>query len=142
MIVYVDSSALLKRVFEEAESEALEATLAEHVDAGDRLVVSALAWVEVERAVRGALSSSDDTPGDVAAAALSGIAESPMGPDVVSLARRLAPAVLRSLDALHLATAILLDVDVIVTYDDRLMVAARTSGLAVRAPGRATPGEV
>ena len=142
MIVYVDSSALLKRVFNEAESDALESALADHVEAGDTLAVSALAWVEVERAVRTALSADEaSSPGDTAAAALAGVAEAPLGPDVVSLARRTAPAVLRSLDALHLATAILLDADLMLTYDDRLSAAARYNGLDVGSPGRARGDE-
>ncbi len=60
--------------------------------------------------------------------ALSGIAERPMTAEVVSLARRIDPTVLRSLDAMHLATAVLLDADVIVTNDDRLAEAAWHKG--------------
>lgn len=66
--------------------------------------------------------------------ALSGIAERPITADVVSLARRIEPNVLGSLDAIHLATAVLLDVDTLVTYDARLATAARYNGLAVSAP--------
>jgi hypothetical protein len=53
---------------------------------------------------------------------------------VVSLARRIEPNVLRTLDAIHLATAVLLDVDAVLTYDERLALAARHNGLAVSAP--------
>ena len=50
----------------------------------------------------------------------------------------LAPASLRSLDAIHLATAISLgeDLTAVVAYDDRLIAAARRNGLSVRSPGR------
>lgn len=59
-----------------------------------------------------------------------------MTEDVTSLARRVAPNTLRTLDAIHLATAILLDVDVVVTYDQRLAAACEHHGLATAAPGR------
>jgi hypothetical protein len=52
----------------------------------------------------------------------------------VSLARRIEPNLLRSLDAIHLATAVLLDADTVLTYDDRLAEAARYNGLTVSAP--------
>jgi predicted nucleic acid-binding protein len=45
---------------------------------------------------------------------------------------------LRSLDALHIATALRLDASAVVTYDHRLSKAARTVGLATTAPGGAT----
>jgi hypothetical protein len=66
--------------------------------------------------------------------ALSGIAERPIAADVVSLARRTGPNLLRSLDAIHLATAILVDADVVITYDDRLAEAARRNDVTVLAP--------
>jgi hypothetical protein len=49
----------------------------------------------------------------------------------VSLARRIEPNALRSLDAILLATAVLLDVDTVLTYDDRLTTAARHNGRLV-----------
>jgi predicted nucleic acid-binding protein len=62
------------------------------------------------------------------------LAERPITADVVSLARRINPESLRSLDAIHLATAVLVDADLIVTYDGRLDAAARYNGLAVAKP--------
>ena len=143
MRIYADSSALIKRVVEEAESDALLAALDDHIASditNDTVVVSSsLAWIEVSRA----LSSLSDSGAnsreqlvDAFEVALSGVAERPITADVVSLARRVAPPVLRTLDAIHLATAILLDVDVVLTYDDRLADACRHNGLAVSAPGR------
>jgi predicted nucleic acid-binding protein len=57
-------------------------------------------------------------------------------PAVCERAGSLEPVVLRSLDALHLATALELgdDLDGIVTYDERLGDAARILGYAVVAP--------
>jgi uncharacterized protein len=57
---------------------------------------------------------------------------------ICDTAGRLAPDQLRSLDAVHLATALELgdDLDGLVTYDDRLTDAAQAYGIAVTAPGR------
>ncbi|MGX6447264.1 type II toxin-antitoxin system VapC family toxin [Patulibacter sp. S7RM1-6] len=135
MRVYVDSSALLKRVFEEPESAALVAALQRHVDAGDALLSSSLAWVEVSRAVLAAADREAAIPaGELTAVALSGVLEAPLDGQVTALARRLPPPVLRTLDALHVATAVLLDADLVVAYDDRLIAAARHHGLDVLAP--------
>lgn len=135
MKVYVDSSALIKRAVAERESEAVDAALERHVNAEDVLVSSTLAWIEISRALRGRLDGEDhDVVNEATEDALSGIAERPITADVVSLARRIEPNVLRSLGTIHLATAVLLDVDTLVTYDDRLATAARYNGLAVSAP--------
>jgi len=130
--VYVDSSALLKRVFAESESEALKASLRSHVAQGEALVSSSLAWLEVARALRAGTSGADID--DLSDRALSGILERPIGAEVVALARRLQPAVLRSLDGIHLASAILLDVDLVIAYDQRLAEAARHHGIKVSTP--------
>lgn len=136
MKVYVDSSALIKRAVAEAESETLEQVLERHVEVADALVSSTLAWIEISRALRARLDGEDhDVVTEAIDDALAGVAERAITPDVASLARRIEPNVLRSLDAIHLATAVLLDVDAVLTYDERLAMAARHIGLAVSAPG-------
>jgi predicted nucleic acid-binding protein len=133
--VYVDRSALIKRAVAERESEAVEEALEQHVEAQDALVSSTLAWIEIGRALRARLDREDhDVVTEAIDDALSGIAERPITADVVSLARRIEPNVLRSLDAIHLATAVLLDADTVMTYDDRLAGVARHNGLTVSAP--------
>ena len=47
MRIYVDGSALIKRVIDQPESDALDEALERHVAADDVLVASSLAWVEV-----------------------------------------------------------------------------------------------
>ncbi len=136
MRVYADSSALIKRAVAEPESDALEDALERHVDNGDAIVTSALTWVEVSRALRSLSGREGPNVDEAIEGALSGVAERPIAEDVVSLARRIGPPVLRTLDAIHLATAILLDVDQVLTYDDRLAAACRQNGLAVTSPGR------
>jgi uncharacterized protein len=135
----MDSSALIKRVVEETESNALDAALERYISEDAVIVSSSLAIIEVSRALRSLLDSGGYEEHDVIDAidvALSGVAERPITEDVVSLARRIAPPTLRTLDAIHLATALLLDVDLIVTYDDRLSGACRHHGLASAAPGK------
>lgn len=73
--------------------------------------------------------------------ALSGVAEHPLVGEVVSLARRVNPNELRSLDAIHLAAALLLDADLVLTYDDSLAAACAANGLAVASPERAAEVE-
>lgn len=135
MRVYLDSSALLKRVFAESESGALVAAVRAYADGDAALVASSLAWVEVSRAVRAADTAGRMDIDAVVDTALSGILDKPITAEVVALARRLAPPVLRSLDAIHLASALLLDVDVIVSYDARLLAAAAEHRIATRTPG-------
>ena len=140
MRVYFDSSALIKRSVQEAESDAVEATFGRYVADDAVIVSSSLAWVEVSRALRSRLESGwggEDELHDAVEGALSGVAERLITGEVVSLARRVAPSKLRSLGAIHLATAILLDVDEVVAYDDRLIDACRHNGLTAVTPGRA-----
>jgi uncharacterized protein len=139
MRVYCDSSALIKRSVQEAESEAIESAIERHVSQDTVIVSSSLAWVEVSRALRSQLngdSGSEHEIHEATEAALSGIAERLITGEVVGLARRVAPARLRSLDAIHLATAILLDVDEVLAYDERLIEACRHNGLTTVSPGR------
>jgi predicted nucleic acid-binding protein len=135
MHVYVDSSALVKRVVVEKESAELLSFLDAHYQRDDLLATSSLGMAEVSRAVL-ARARSPIAAGDLIDEAMSGINERPMTAEVLSVARRVEPLILRTLDAIHLATAVLIDADVVVTYDDRLADACRRNSLAVAAPGR------
>jgi predicted nucleic acid-binding protein len=55
---------------------------------------------------------------------------------IIETASRLPDPMLRSLDAIHLATALLIrdDLDVLVSYDDRLLAAASAHGLPTAKP--------
>jgi predicted nucleic acid-binding protein len=135
MRVYFDSSALIKRVVAEEESDDLVDFLDAHYEQGDVLASSSLAWVEVSRVVLARVRTPTDA-GELIDGAMSGIDERQMTAEVVSVARRIEPLILRSLDALHLATAVLIDADLVVTYDERLADACRRNALAVASPGR------
>lgn len=135
MRVYLDSSALVKRVLDEPGSDALEVALTRYGDSGVTFMSSTLAWVEVTRAVRSRLEA--EPPAEVANLvdlALAGIVECPMTDQVVSISRRLGPSTLRSLDAIHLASAALLNIDVICAYDRRMLEAAAEHGFRTVSP--------
>lgn len=125
---YLDSSAFVKLASNESESEALQAYLVGWL----RLVSSALLHVEVLRALRPL------GPTTVASARkqLEGVELIAIDNLILEEASTIGPQVLRSLDAIHLATAQQLgtDLGVIVTYDRRLAQAAAELGLPVAAP--------
>lgn len=129
--LYLDTSALLKRVVVEPQSAAVKVLIRDADFSGDLLTASSLAWVEVWRALRriGGL--------DVATAAqhaVAGITEFPLDDTILARARQVGTDDLRSLDAIHLASAIAVGADSLVTYDARLAAAARTIGMSVIAP--------
>jgi predicted nucleic acid-binding protein len=56
-----------------------------------------------------------------------------------SASRRIGPVVLRSLDAIHVATAVLIDADIVVTFDGRLGAACSDNGVVATIPRATTP---
>jgi len=125
---YVDSSAIVKLVVHEAES----AALGRHLRQRRFLVSSALARTEILRAL---------LPGGEAALVrgrqvLATIDLVRVNERILNAAGALLPAELRSLDAIHLATARLLgrDVSQVVTYDERMANAAKCLGFKVVTP--------
>lgn len=130
-VLYVDSSALLKRVVIEAESSAVRVLLRESNAAGHLLTASSLAWLEVWRALRrGGLANVPS----VARRAVSGIAEFPLSEAVLVRARGVGGHRLRSLDAIHLTSALAVRADRLLTYDDRLADSATDAGVTVLRP--------
>jgi uncharacterized protein len=130
-VIYLDSSAVLKLVTAEAESDALEDWLVERRDLS--VVSSALTQVEVLRACR----RIDESLLPGARRLLRGIDLLPIDASILDAAAELPTRVPRSLDALHLASALSLDPDLetFVAYDARLVTAAGAVGLAVAQPG-------
>ena len=127
--LYLDSSAFVKLAVEEPETAALRAFLANR---GDRRVSSALLRTEALRAVR-----------HLGAEALATVREGLRRVDLVGIDDRildtagtLEPRVLRTLDSIHLATAMAVgdDLAAILTYDERMVEAARLLGLATATP--------
>ena len=123
---YFDSSAIVKLSHTEPHSIALVEYLASgEVEAS----TSVIAEVEVLRALRRAGAAADQ--------AVMGFYLLALDAEVREEAARLGSPLVRSLDAIHLATALTIGDDDLefVTYDDRQAVAARELGLTVVQPG-------
>jgi predicted nucleic acid-binding protein len=129
-LLYLDSSAIVKLVVPEPESHALVETIR-----GDpEMVSSVLARVEVVRAVQ--RSGASRAVADRAESILRRMALVRLEEEVVTTASKLRPPELRTLDAVHLATALSLGPSPsgVITYDTRLASAARKAGLTVQVP--------
>jgi predicted nucleic acid-binding protein len=129
-VAYLDTSALVKLVVAEPESGALRRWL-RRSSAGMDLATSTLGRVELVRAAR------RHSPAAVAAAEelMTGISKVSMTPEVLADAATLSPA-LRTLDAIHLATARRIggSLTAFLVYDARLRLAAEAADLPVIAP--------
>jgi predicted nucleic acid-binding protein len=127
--VYLDSSAFVKVLIAEPESRALRTYLS---DGPGRRVSSALLRAEALRAVR-----------HLGPEALAKVREGLRGVDLIAIDDRildasgtLEPAILRTLDAIHVATALSIgdDLESLISYDDRMTEAARLLGLPTASP--------
>lgn len=129
MRCYLDSSALAKLVLRERESP----NLREYLKKSTMRLTSAISEVELCRAAaRGPAGA-----GIAARRVLTVVSQVGVTRDVLKSAATTMPTTLKSLDAIHLATALLVasDLDVFVTYDSRLGAAAISAGLTVVQPG-------
>lgn len=129
--MYLDSSALVKLVAKESETTALRRYLGQNADVPR--VTSSLARVEVVRAVSGGGAQAVARAREL----LDRLYEVPLERSLLDRAAELrAPLALRSLDAVHLASALLLGstLSAVLTYDARMAAAAVSIGLEVAAP--------
>lgn len=128
-VTYLDSSAIVKLAVEEPESRALRRYLRRR----QPLVSSALARVEVARALLPLGPAALRRGGKV----LARLELIRINDRILTSAGTLSPTELRTLDAIHLATAQLLGGDLarVVTYDERMGAAAEALGCSVSAPG-------
>ncbi len=126
--VYLDSSAIVKLVVREPESDALIAFLAPR----QTMVTSALSKVEVARAVR--------RHGQPAIARAATLLDSlnllTLDDALLDSAAAIAAGDLRSLDAIHVASAQQLEGELaaLVSYDERMLTAAHSLGVPVSRP--------
>jgi predicted nucleic acid-binding protein len=127
--LYIDASAALKLVVEEPESSALADALA-----GDQLISSEICRVELARAIRRL------GLGQGAELLVRGVVERiellRLDDQILDRASEVGPTDLRTLDAIHLASALAIgrELDAVVTYDRRLAAAAEGAGFAVLTP--------
>ncbi|MDR0847652.1 MAG: type II toxin-antitoxin system VapC family toxin [Propionibacteriaceae bacterium] len=139
MRLYFDTSALIKRVLAEECSGEFVAYVRQAHARGDELVTSTLGFIEVERALRAIASRGGLSGGRViteaAGVSVSGIGELPISTSVARLARWIGSDELRTLDAIHLASAVDNHCDTMVSYDQRLLEASSGVGMAVASPG-------
>lgn len=129
MAFYLDTSAAAKLVISERGSRAMTTWAGAHAD---EVVSSDLLRTELLRATR--RGAPEQMPR--ARSVLDSITLLCVSTETFERAAELDPFALRSLDAIHLASALELgdELDGIVTYDDRLSDAATLHGLTVIAP--------
>ena len=119
----------MKLVLEEPESVALE----RHLGGAPVLVTSRIATVEVLRAT--ALANPAPEVHDEVERLLSNCMLVDVTSEVLRSAAGLASARVRTLDAVHLASALRVDPDELVAYDRRLLEAAAEHGIVTSSPG-------
>ena len=129
---YLDASAIVKLATEEAESLVLRAWLLER----SPLLTNRISTVEVARAIGRKESPSVEPGRSALREAFTAVALAELDAGIANRAADLGPPTLRALDAIHLATALVLgdELAAFVTYDGRLSEAAREAGLEVVAP--------
>lgn len=128
-MAYLDASGLVKLVLEEEHSGATRA----FVNDARRNVTSRVGEVET---VRACLRRAEGYDIDRLRAVLSAVEIVELDRPIADRAADLPPPGLRTLDAIHLATALELsgELDAFVTYDEPLAEAARTLGLYAVSP--------
>ena len=133
-MIYLDTSAFVELIWSERETEALRAFLAARSEA--LLVSSALLVVEARRAVQ----REDPAHTSRADLLLTRVGQVGVTRAVLEAASRLPDPSIRSLDAIHIATALQLrqELDALVTYDTLLASAAERQELPVAMPGTDT----
>jgi hypothetical protein len=129
-MIYLDSAAVVKLVHAEAESSALRAWLGERAETG--WISSVLVEIESFRALARYAPEAVTRLHPV----LDQIDLVDVSPRVRILARAVRPVTVRSLDAIHLGTALAIRASLtsFLTYDKRLLDAATAAGLPVSAP--------
>ena len=131
-LYYADTSAVIKLLAEETHSPALATFYDEHGEA--EWVSSALLKIELTRAVTRVMPVLLPDARDL----LRAFSYVSIDDDIVEAAMNEPDRGLRSLDAIHLATARIFgdELDALVSYDDRLLRAAGEAGLPTASPGQ------
>jgi uncharacterized protein len=129
-LIYFDTSAVVKLVVREAETVALQAWMKEQ--SGITFFSSQLLRIELVRTVARTAPDRIDRAREV----LEGFALVRVDDEIVEAAESLDPRILRSLDAIHLATAHTLrqHLTAFVAYDLRLAEAAAALSMKAVSP--------
>lgn len=133
-MIYLDTSALTKLLVGEAETPELRAWLTAQTSQGEFAATSWLGRVELMRAVA---RFGDPSQRERARYLLEGLDIVPLTEPIIASAETIGPAILRSLDAIHLAAAASLkgELTAFVTYDHRLLDGCSAVGLTAVSPG-------
>ena len=129
--LYLDSSAIVKLVVAEPETAALVETVR-----GRGLLTSEIALAEVPRAIRRVVSGRRKNEREALGAALQQVLEAlayvPLDRALLVRAGSFREAYLRTLDAIHLASALAVDTDIeaFITYDERQAEALSVTSIA------------
>jgi predicted nucleic acid-binding protein len=123
--LYLDASAITKLIIAEAETSALRSAVRDHT-----LVSNRVSTLEVTKAVA---RVDENAEPERLFAHLSFVE---LTPDLARVACMTGGARLRALDAIHVASAVMLGpgIDAFITYDKRQAAAARAAGLVVASP--------
>lgn len=126
-VTYADASALVKLVVEEPDSRAMNRWFVE----SSRVMTSRVGLIETLRA--SGRRAHDPAHREQV---IRDIEVLELNPAISIVAAQLKPEGLRTLDAIHVASALALgsELDAFVTYDDRMAEAARAIGLPVVRP--------
>ena len=126
-VTYADASALVKLVVEEPESRAMNRWFVEST----RVMTSRVGVIETLRAA--GRRAHDPAHRDQV---IRDVEVLELNPAITIVAAQLKPVGLRTLDAIHVASALALgsELEAFVTYDDRMAEAARAIGLPVVQP--------
>ncbi|HET8926335.1 MAG TPA: type II toxin-antitoxin system VapC family toxin [Microbacterium sp.] len=125
-MIYLDTSAIVKLFNDEAESGAIRQFLSTQEDA---LASSIVTEIEVRR-----VATRHGHSQEVASSVLASLSLLEVNRELCTQAGLLPGPAMRSLDALHVATAVRVRAAAFVTYDDRQAEAARVNGLDVKSP--------
>jgi uncharacterized protein len=130
-VIYLDTSALVKLIAIEPESPALRTYLSTRTDRG--WFTAALTRTEL---IRAASRTGDRSAVEHARTILASLDLVALSDRLLDTAATLAPPSLRTLDAIHLAAAMTAGarLDAVITYDDRMAIAARDAGLVLAQP--------
>ena len=125
----MDANILLKRVLMEADSVQIRERLSRLVESGAHLVTSALSAAEIDRALMRIDPQAPDDRMKDRVHALSGVITISLDAMVIELAGAIPARNLGTLDALHVASALITRADTLITRDQQMQRACAELGL-------------
>ncbi len=128
-MIYFDTSALVKLIRAEAETPSFQQFLLDN--SHEMYATSAIGIIEIHRAAMRIGAPAQMRAFEVAEA----FGTLALTPGILARAAAAEPSSLRTLDAIHISTALLTEASLLVTYDHRMVESARLYKLRVISPG-------